>query len=629
MVRDPTYLGTVQDVEGATVTVRLDDATVSGLMFIDGIGYRVGQIGSFVRIPIGFVDLFGIVSQVGAGAVPEALAASEPHGYRWMRVQMIGEGQKAGTFQRGISQYPTINDEAHLTTADDLAQIYGVPRDSSFLRIGSVASSNSIPAMVDINRLVTRHSAVLGATGSGKSTTVAGILTAMSDRESYPSARAIILDIHGEYRSAFEGRASVFRVNADPESGEEQLYIPYWALSADELLQMTPLNGVSDADRASILERIRGLKIESLDAQARSGVTADTLTVDSPVPFSIHRFWYELWREVLSTHTVGPNSNQSRETEAVACDDDGSPRVGDIMKVQPPEYRSLMPSGDNRVYSSGSALNIRRQLFAAAGLLRDPRYDFLFRPGPWCPSPDHANLNAQPESDLDALLASWIGADRPITILDLSGVPALIQSDLIGALLRLLFDALFWGRYLPEGGRQRPLVVVLEEAHAYLSAAGNSAAAASVRRVVKEGRKYGLGAMIVSQRPSELDSGILSQCGTLFAMRLANSTDRSHVTAAASDNLQGLFDMLPALRTGEAVVVGEAVNLPMRTLIDVPRPQDRPESDDPVIHDPEARAGWNAPMQTEEYQELVLRWRRERATGGSGLGKTSDGGDSK
>ena len=617
MVRDPTYLGTVQDVEGATVTVQMDDATASGLMFIDGIGYRVGQIGSFVRIPIGFVDLFGIVSQVGAGAVPEALAATEPHGHRWMRVQLIGEGQKAGTFQRGISQYPTINDEAHLTTADDLAQIYGVPQDSSYLRIGNVASSSSIPAMVDINRLVTRHSAVLGATGSGKSTTVASIITAMSDDDSYPSARVIIIDIHGEYRRAFRERASVFRVNADPESDEEQLYLPYWALSVDELLAMTPFHGIGDADRAAILDRIRNLKLESLTAQERSGVTADTLTVDSPVPFSIHRLWYELWRDVLSTHTAGPGSNQGRETEAIVCDENGSLRIGDIMKVQPPEYRSLTTGGQNRIYSSGAALNVRRQLFAAASLLRDPRYDFLFRPGPWCPSPGLEDLNAQPELDLDALLASWIGADRPITILDLSGVPTLIQSDLIGALLRLLFDALFWGRYLPEGGRQRPLLVVLEEAHAYLGATGGGAAAASVRRVVKEGRKYGLGAMIVSQRPSELDSGILSQCGTLFGMRLANPTDRSHVTAAASDNLQGLFDMLPALRTGEAIIVGEAVNLPMRTLIDAPRPQDRPESDDPAIYDPEAKAGWNAPMRSEDYQELLRRWRRERATKGS------------
>ena len=624
MVRHPTYLGTVQDVIGATVTVQLDDATASGLVFIDGTGYRVGQIGSFVRIPIGLVDLFGIVSQVGAGSVPEALAVTEPHGHRWMRVQLIGEGQKAGTFQRGISQYPTINDEAHLTTADDLAQIYGVPQNSSYLRIGSIASSSSIPAMIDINRLVTRHSAVLGTTGAGKSTTVAGILTAMSDRVRYPSSRVIILDIHGEYRRTFRERATVFRVNADPSAGEEQLYVPYWALSVDELLPMTPFHGVSDADRSTLLEEIRRLKLESLTIQQRGGVTEETLTVDSPVPFSIHRLWYDLWRDVLSTHTVGPNSNQSRDTEALVRDDNGACRLGDIMSVQPPEYLSLTAGGDNRVFRSGSTLNIRKQLFATSSLLKDARYDFLFRPGPWCPSASHDDLKAQPEQDLDTLLYSWIGSDRPITILDLSGVPALIQSDLIGALLRLLFDALFWGRYLPQGGRRRPLLIVLEEAHAYLGAAGSGAAAASVRRVVKEGRKYGLGAMIVSQRPSELDSGILSQCGTLFAMRLANSTDRSYVTASASDNLQGLFDMLPALRTGEAIVVGEAVNLPMRTNVDVPQPQDRPESDDPAVYDSQAEKGWNAPVRNVGYQELLRRWRRERATESSSQ-ETSDG----
>ena len=248
-------------------------------MSIDAIGYRVGQIGSFVRIPIGFVDLFGIVSQVGAGAVPEARVSLEPHGHRWMRVQLIGEGRRTDGFQRGISQYPTINDEAHLTTADDLAKIYGAPEDSNFLRIGSVASSPSIPALIDIDRLVTRHSAVVGTTGAGKSTTVAGILSAMSDPERYPSSRVIIIDIHGEYHRALKDGATVFRVNADATQGEQQLYVPYWALAIDEFLPMTPFGGVGDADRAAILERVRSLKIESLAAQERPGVNGDTLTV--------------------------------------------------------------------------------------------------------------------------------------------------------------------------------------------------------------------------------------------------------------------------------------------------------------------------------------------------------------
>lgn len=612
MIRNPTFLGTVQDVQGATVTIELDIATASGLAFVDGVGYRVGQIGSFVRIPIGLIDLFGIVSQVGAGAVPEALVGAEPHGHRWMRVQIIGEGQRGGAFQRGVSQYPTINDEAHLTTANDLARIYGTGHESQYLQIGSVATSDSIPARVDINRLVTRHSAVVGATGSGKSTTVAGILAAVSEPNEFPSARVIILDIHGEYHQALKDRSTVFRVNPNPEDGEQPLYVPYWALSLDELLSMTPLGTIGDSERAEVLERVRDLKVGSLGVRERPGVTADSITVDSPVPFSFHRLWYQLCREVLSTHTVGSGSNQSEDTEAFETDENGAKSLGNVMEVRFPQYRSLVP---NQVFRSGSPLNIRRQLFATASLLRDTRYDFLFRPGPWCPQPDHDNLSAQPEKDLDDLLAQWIGSNNPITILDLSGVPSGIQSNLIGALLRLLFDSLFWGRYLPQGGRLRPLLIVLEEAHAYLGKDSRGAASASVRQVVKEGRKYGLGAMIVSQRPSEIDSSILSQCGTLFAMRLANQTDRSHVTSAVSDNLEGLFEMLPALRTGEAIVVGEAVNLPMRIAIERPPETRRPESEDPLVYAPDASRGWNAPSQGGGFSELLHRWREEKATG--------------
>ena len=164
MASSPTFLGIVQDVQGSTVHVELDKDTISGLVFIDGQGYRVGQIGSFVRIPIGFMDLFGIVSQVGAGAVPESSAITEPYGHRWLRVQLIGEGQRSGQFQRGISQYPTINDEAHLVTEQDLARIYGRPDELKYVRVGSVASAESIPALIDIDSLVTRHSAVLGTT---------------------------------------------------------------------------------------------------------------------------------------------------------------------------------------------------------------------------------------------------------------------------------------------------------------------------------------------------------------------------------------------------------------------------------------------------------------------------------
>lgn len=609
MLSSPTYLGTVQDVQGATISVALDKDTVSGLVFLEGHGYRIGQIGSFIRISIGFTDLFGIVSQVGAGAVPEALIKTEPYGYRWMKVQLIGESQRAGSFSRGISQYPTIGDQAHLVTEEHLSRIYGKADTPSLIRVGSLASAESIPALIDIDKIVTRHCAVVGTTGAGKSTTVSSLLVSLTDPQRYPSARIIILDIHGEYHTALRDRATIFRVNADLANGEQPLFIPYWALSFDELVRITPFRGTADADRAALVEKVKSLKLASLQNQARQGVTPDTMTVDTPIPFSIHRLWYELHRFVCSTHTT-QGVNQSEATEAIENDTDGVPQLGDIMQVVPPKYRPITQGGPNRVYLSAAPLNIRRQILAIESLLRDTRYNFLFRPGEWCPNPD-----GQTDKDLDALLQSWVGGEKPITILDLSGIPVSILIDLVGVLIRLLFDALFWSRYLPEGGRARPLLFVLEEAHAYLNGANEGAASIAARRIVKEGRKYGLGAMIVSQRPAEIDTTILSQCGTMFAMRLANAHDRSQVMSTVSDNLEGLFSMLPTLRTGETIIVGEAVRLPLRALIDPPARNRRPDSHDPLVYDPKIEAGWNRPKQEEDYARVLRLWRSENPRG--------------
>ncbi len=614
MANSATFLGTVQDVQGATVSVALDKDTISGLVFVDGRGYRIGQIGSFVRIPIGFNVLFGIVSQVGAGAVPEVLAASEPYGRRWLRVQLVGESQRSGEFKRGISQYPTINDEAHLVTEDDLTQIYGRPSTPNVVRVGSIASAESIPALVDIDRLVTRHSAVVGATGAGKSTTVANILASLSEPRRYPSSRILLLDVHGEYHAALGDRATVFRVNPNRAKSEQPLYVPYWALSFDELLAVTPFEGVNETDRVGLVEKVKELKLSSLKAHARDGVTLDTMTVDTPVPFSIHRLWYELYRYVCSTHTA-PSANQSSQTEAVESDDTDAPLLGDIMSVRPPRYRPITSGGSDRVYLSGAPFNIRRQILATESLLRDTRYDFLFRPGPWCPKPDQDDLDAQPEKDIDDLLRLWVGGDKAVTILDLSGIPASILVHLVGVLLRLLYDALFWARNLPEGGRSRPLLIVLEEAHAYLGATNEDSASLAARRIVKEGRKYGVGAMIVSQRPSEIDPTILSQCGTILAMRLANATDRAHVTATVSDHLEGLFSMLPTLRTGETIVVGEAVHLPLRAFVDEPMKSRRPDSEDPRVFDTRKRDGWNSKKKKEDYSRVVKYWRGESSQG--------------
>jgi DNA helicase HerA-like ATPase len=610
MNNDPTRLGTVEDVKGATVSVVLDEDTKTGLAFVDGHGYRIGQLGSFVRIPIGYVDLFGIVSQVGASAVPERFVEIEKYGHRWMTVQLVGEGTHRGEFERGLSQYPTIGDTVHLVTEEDLIFIYGRPDSPKYIRVGNLASSESIPALVDINSLITRHCAVVGSTGTGKSTTIAGILNAISIPGRFKSARVIIFDIHGEYAQALQEHSTVFRINPDSRRNELPLYVPYWALNFDELLSVTFGDIPNDSDRGGIIEKITEKKFAALRKAPRKGVSESTLNVDTPVPFSIHQLWFDLHLLVISTHLQ--TGNQSVDTVAFEKDVDSNIiDRGDAMEVRPPKCKpqDISKEAQPKVYLSQSTLNIRRPLEGLSYKLRDSRYAFLFKPGDWLP-----NTDGVPQKDLDELLSMWLECNKPITILDLSGVPRDILNTLIGALLRIIYDSLFWAKNLAEGGRERPLLIVLEEAHAYLGKDDIGQAARAVRRIVKEGRKYGIGAMIVSQRPVEIDTTILSQCGTFFAMRLGNANDRSQVTSVVSDNLEGLFAMLPILRTGEAIIVGEAVHIPMRAMIDPPPRNRRPDSQDPVVYDDFGPGGWNRGREASDYKEVVELWRKQDPT---------------
>jgi hypothetical protein len=612
MQRDPTFIGTVQDVHGATITVELSSETVTGLGFVHGEGYRIGQVGSFVRIPLGFVDLYGVVSQVGAGAAPERAQEQQAYGNRWVKVQMVGEGQR-GRFERGISQHPTIDDRVHIVTEADLMAIYGSGDPQDFVSVGHLASAESIPSLVNINKLVTRHCAVVGTTGSGKSTTVAGLLTALSEPMRYPSARIVVLDIHGEYAKALADRASVFRVAVQASQNQRGLFVPFWALSFDELVGLA-FGKLNDAQAAAVADVIVQLKKEGLVTQPKDGIDDSRVTVDSPIPFCLHKLWFELHKREHHTLIPRPGGAADEVDPAYVLGADNQPiQLGDPMSVIPPLYRTVKTTGSapERVQLGRDPIGIRQQLAGLASRLRDPRLAFLFNPGDWLPG-----LDGNVAKDLDALLEDWIGGPQPITILDLSGIPSSVLNDLIGALLRVLYDAVFWARNLPEGGRERPLFLVLEEAHAYLSKENSGSAAAAVRRIAKEGRKYGVGMMIVSQRPSEIDSTILSQCGTLFAMRLANDTDRGHVTGAASDNLKGLFDMLPVLRTGEAIIVGEAVSLPVRTLISPPPPHRRPDSVDPRVvvrgnqnDGYEGPGGWGQPRDPVDYEAMVRQWR--------------------
>lgn len=584
---DPTYLGLITAVSGSSVTIKLAESLASGLAIIGGHTYRVGQVGSFVRVPQGYQDLFGVVSEVGASVAPND---KDGQSARWMRVELAGEAIGA-QFERGLSQHPNINDAVHLVTDGDLVRIYGQAGIGE-VSIGHLASAENISVKVSLDALVTRHSAILGSTGSGKSTTVASlirsIVTPNQGGSGAPGARILLLDIHGEYRSALADLACVF--SATPQPGEENLVIPFWALEAGELLEFIA-GPLSENHSIAFADKIHELKELRLKKSAFAGLDVNSLTVDSPVPFSLKKLWYDLIDFELMTFT-----GQQRDVPALE-----SP--GDVDRLIAPKYKPHA-MGNVGPFLNTSARGIRRQLNLLRSRLLDRRYDFILHPGEFEPNNDGVTAR-----DLDSLLKGWLGHDRPITILDLSGVPSAVLIRLVGSILRIIYDALYWSREKTEGGVLRPLLVVMEEAHRYLSESSENVALDMVKRIVKEGRKYGVGAMIVSQRPAEIDETVLSQCGTVIALRLSNPVDRARVKGSLPDNLTGLMDLLPVLRTGEAIITGEAARLPVRCRVTLPAQEHQPRSKDPLVSE-----AWGFRRRSESYDRVVASWRAQRTT---------------
>lgn len=587
---DPTFMGRVSTVSGASVTVKLSESLASGLSIIDGHTYRVGQVGSFVRIPQGYQDLYGVVCEVGASAAPKTLDAEDIETGRWMRVELVGEAI-GSQFERGLSQHPNINDNVHIVTESDLKRIYGGKGDDQ-VKIGSLSSAENIDVRLSLDALVTRHSAILGSTGSGKSTTVASLLRSIvqpdGNANGSPVARILLLDIHGEYSRALADMSRVF--SATPQPGEEPLFVPYWALEVGELLDFVA-GGLNENQEIAFTDKIQEMKAARIALDALPGIDPQSLTVDSPIPFSLKQLWYDLIDFETTTY-VGQQRDQPKLEQ-----------VGDPATLTPPRY-TPHAMGTAGPFLNSAARGIRRQLNLMRSRLFDRRFDFILHPGPWEP-----DLDGRVQADLDTLLQGWLGHDGPLTILDLSGVSSNVLVRLIGSILRIIYEALYWSREKTEGGILRPLLVVMEEAHRYLGPESGNVAADVVKRIAKEGRKYGVGAMIVSQRPAEVDETVLSQCGTLIALRLSNPTDRGRVKGTLPDNLAGLMDLLPVLRTGEAIITGEAARLPVRWRITTPSTEHQPRSSDPAVTE-----AWAHRRKAEGYDRVVASWRAQRTT---------------
>lgn len=578
MKTDSTFLGNVVGVVGGEVTVEISPDIPSSSPIVEGKLHRIGQVGSFVRIPVGYLNLYGIVSMVGAAELLEREAAVLPFikGRRWIKVQLVGESYRGEEFHRGVGTYPTIDDEVHLVTGDDLAAIYSMQSEAQ-IEIGHLSASEALAATLSLEKMVTRHVAIVGSTGSGKSNAVARLLGGIL-KGGYPGASMVVIDPHGEYSTAFSDTSRVYRI----DDKENPLYVPFWTLTFDELTE-TIFGKTADPLLRNDVERLKKRNAKHLRAGC---VSTDDLTVDSPIPFDLKSLWWRLeWRDRQTLASKTPPRNALADR-------------GNKQGVVPPKFRP--PSPLNTPPFQGPLYGrYRRVADHVLGRLKDRRYQFLVSPGPYDGK----------QRDLHDLLEGWLCHERLITIFDLSGVPFEVVDVAVGVLTRLIFDCMFWGQYSSGVGRHRPTFLVFEEAHRYLQREPDSFqhgyARKSVERIFKEGRKYGLGAAVVTQRPSELSEAILSQCGTFIAMRLSNSQDQGQVGSAMPDTLKGLTDLLPSLRTGEALIVGEAVPIPSRVRIDLVTPR-------PTSADPEIAAAWrNERIGKPDFARLVTAWRRQ------------------
>lgn len=591
-----TVIGHVQSVNGSRLSVKLSEDFKSSMPIINGVVYRIGQIGSFVRIPLGYAHLYGLVTQAGAEAIPEKLIqGANPNALgsnsRWITVVLVGERVR-DRFERGVIQYPTPDDEVHLVTIEDLKIIYSEVNKESSITVGHISTSESLPAHIDLNKFLSRHSAIVGSTGSGKSNTVSVILEAIASNQKFKSSRILLIDPHGEYNETLKKYSKVFKVNADKALEEEELQIPFWALPFNELLGIFPGSLKDNA-----LEHIR-IEVQKRKIAASKHLNKvpneNSITSDSPIPFSLNKLWYELddfeKRVFNNVKVEGQN-----ELQLV-------PRIedGDAHKLIPSKHHPPAPGGGNPNLNKG-AFGILSYLNGVRNRLTDDRYKFLFSPGDYLPDKDEKITK-----DINELLVNWLNHDKPITILDLSGVPAEIMASISGALIKIIYDSLFWGQRLNVGGRRQPLLIALEEAHNYLKAGEDSIASRTVQAIAKEGRKYGVGLLLITQRPSELDETVLSQLGTLISLRMTNSKDRSHVGSAIQDDLNDLVDLLPSLRTGEGLIMGEAVRIPSRVKFD--KIAYAPKSSDPMVSE-----RWIVEKpDSSEYEELLLRWRNRK-----------------
>ena len=542
----PELIGRVSAVTGSQATVELNAR---------GAGDEQPTVGKFMGLMAGKAMIIALITEVGEQAVA---APGGTQAFRKIaRLDLIGEirANEAGAarFQRGVMEYPNIGDSALLLTENELRLVYG-GADADHAHIGDLQQNTSIGVHIDIDHLVSRHFAIVGATGVGKSSGVAIILQKILDIR--PNLRIFLVDPHNEYSRCFGDKAQVLT--------PRNLRLPFWLFNFEETVDAFFGGRPGVDEEIEILSEVIPLaKAAYLQYRANSERTLAKkrdpkntgFTADTPVPY----------------------------------------RIEDLINLLD-ERMGKLENRNSRV--------VHHKLISRIQTFRNhPRYAFMF---------ENANIGGDTMAEILSQLFRLPTDGKPMTIMQLAGFPAEVVDSVVSVLCRMAFDFGLWSDGVA------PLLFVCEEAHRYAPAdkhIGFGPTRRALSRIAKEGRKYGVFLGLVTQRPAEIDPTIVSQCSTLFVMRLSNDRDQGLIRSAVSDAAVNLLSFIPSLGTREVFAFGPGVALPTRMRFKVLPPELRPNSE--ASGSTRSDAGNN--ISRDLISTVIERWRSASMSHRSGV----------
>ena len=537
-------IGRIRNVGYAVATISINKSVIRNNQL------HLAQIGTILKIVTSKSIVVAMVGSLKIGSEDEeGMSDGCLAQLNIMGEITTNETTRTTRFFRGVRSFPVIGEAVYNMSPQELTLIFNRENEAC-IEVGRLQQDSSIVAKVRIDDLLSKHFAIIGSTGSGKSCTVALVLQAILDEN--PMGHVVLFDPHNEYSKSFGNRAEVIDQNS--------LDLPLWIFDFVETCELL-CSDIEDHAReeTEILHDLllkakrlydRSLRTGNLSTQVKfDDIEAELqrsthITLDSPVPY----------------------------------------RIRDVLKLIDHEMGKLENSNNLQPYK-----RLKRRI---ATLIADPRYQFIFK----------NQASARPIEEIVGRIFRLPVQGKPISCLDFSGIPSEALNIVVSVVSRLAFELATWSE------RKLPILLVCEEAHRYIprdKSLGFHSTRRIIGRIAKEGRKYGVSLGIISQRPSELEPSTLSQCSTIFSMRLSNELDQNFVRAAVPDGAAELLSFLPSLGTAETMVFGESVNLPMRVILNTLAEEYRPHSSSAKFTEL-----WKNDMATPELMGKVFdRWR--------------------